>query len=116
MTKKLPFTPHALPIRDLDWEKLARSISGASSAVSLYNGRLKSIRNPHILLPSIMVQEAVLSSRIEGTQASLSEVFRFDAGELYSETKRLDIEEIKNYSKALLHAVRILVNSAQRFS
>jgi len=99
-----PFTPHKLPIGNLDWEKLSRPIGRASSAVSLYNGLLKSIPNPHILLSPMTMQEAVLSSRIEGTQASLSEVFKFEAGESYPQEKGRDIVEIMNYRKALFRA------------
>ena len=77
-----PFVPHQLPPTGLDWEKLSKLIGKANSAISLYNGLLKSIPNPHILLSPITTQEAVLSSRIEGTQASLSEVLKFEAGEV----------------------------------
>lgn len=100
----LPFTPHKLPPSGLDWEKLSKPIGKASAAVSLYNGLLKSIPNPHILLSPITTQEAVLSSRIEGTQASLSDVFKFEAGETYSQEKDRDIAEIMNYRKALFRA------------
>lgn len=99
-----PFTPHKLPPTNLDWEKLSLPIGKANAAVSLYNGLLKSIPNPHILLSPITTQEAVLSSRIEGTQASLSDVFKFEAGETYSQGKDRDIAEIMNYRKTLFRA------------
>src|SRR4030065_1686589 len=47
-------------------------------------------------------QEAVLSSRIEGTRAPLDEVLKFEAGEeVPEEERRLDIQEIVNYRRAL---------------
>ena len=47
-------------------------------------------------------QEAVLSSRIEGTQATLGDVFKFEAGEEPSQPERReDIFEIRNYQRAL---------------
>jgi Fic family protein len=102
-----PFTPHKLPITDLDWEKLSQPIGKANAAVSLYNGLLKSIPNPHILLSPMITQEAVLSSRIEGTQVSLSDVFKFEAGESSSQEKNQDIIEIMNYRKALFYAEKL---------
>ncbi|MDR1275587.1 MAG: Fic family protein [Candidatus Accumulibacter sp.] len=98
------FTPHKLPPTGLDWERLSQPIAQASAAISVYNGLLKSVPNPHILLSPITTQEAVLSSRIEGTQASLVDVFSFEAGESYSREKGHDIAEIMNYRKALFRA------------
>jgi Fic family protein len=55
------------------------------------------------------MQEAVLSSRIEGTQATLGEVLEFEAGsEPHEEAKRVDIHEILNYRNALMLAERRL--------
>jgi len=54
---------------------------------------------------SMTTQEAVLSSRIEGTQATLGDVLRFEAGEEpKQESRKLDIQEINNYRAALRHA------------
>jgi Fic family protein len=52
-----------------------------------------------------ITREAVSSSRIEGTQASVTEVF--DAA-VTGETKRDDIREVRNYVSALEHGVRRL--------
>ena len=57
------------------------------------------------------VQEAVLSSRIEGTQATLGEVLAFEAeGGPQDETtpKKADIHEVLNYRRALREATRLL--------
>src|SRR5207244_7410854 len=60
-------------------------------------------------------QEAVLSSKIEGTQATLGDVLRFEAGEpARDEDRREDIHEILNYRRALREAERALKKS--RFS
>lgn len=71
------------------------------------------IINPHILLTPLTTQEAVLSSRIEGTQASLDDVLRYEAevGEPSEFEERevppdiSDILEIINYRKAMASAV-----------
>ncbi len=58
--------------------------------------------NPELLLSPLAVQEAVLSFRIEGTFATMTEVLQADAGaEPEQESKRLDIEEINRYREVL---------------
>lgn len=96
-----PFTPELLPVR-LDWERLIPYIGQANRAIAQYDGVLFGLPNPAVLLSPLTTQEAVLSSRIEGTQATLGEVLKFEAGEKpEQESKRLDIQEIINYRIAL---------------
>jgi len=67
------------------------------------------MRNPELLLSPLTTQEAVLSSKIEGTQATFGEVLKFEAGEEpKQEERRLDIQEILNYRTALQIAEREL--------
>ncbi len=54
-------------------------IGPANAAVARYDGILSAIPNPDILLSPLTTQEAVLSSRIEGTQATMGEVLEFEA-------------------------------------
>jgi Fic family protein len=58
--------------------------------------------NPAVMLSPLTNQEAVLSSKIEGTQATVEEVLEHEAGQEYDEEKRHDIHEILNYRKALM--------------
>jgi len=46
----------------------------------------------------------VLSSKIEGTQATMDEVLEHEAGQIYDESKTQDIQEILNYRQALIFA------------
>jgi Fic family protein len=55
-------------------------------------------------LSPITANEAVLSSKIEGTQATLDEVLEAEAGLITSESRRGDIEEITNYRLAVRDA------------
>jgi Fic family protein len=58
--------------------------------------------NAELLLSPLTTQEAVLSSKIEGTQATFGEVLQFEGGEEpEQESLRLDIQEILNYRTAL---------------
>lgn len=100
-----PFSPQLLPIPNIDWEGLMPLIGRANRALALYEGILLNSPNPEILLSPMTTQEAVLSSRIEGTQATLGEVLKFEAGdEPQQESKRQDIHEIINYRRALRRA------------
>ena len=103
MVKK-PCIPDHLPLEKLNWQRLASFTSQAMLAVARYDGTLDAMINATVLLSPITSQEAVLSSRIEGTQASLTEVLQHEAGEDYSVEKQGDIKEIMNYRHALLIA------------
>jgi Fic family protein len=62
---------------------------------------LQGIVTPNVLLSPLTTQEAMLSSRIEGTQATLDEVLEHEAGQPMSPEKTQDIREIANYRAAL---------------
>jgi Fic family protein len=96
-----PLKPEKLPVA-LAWEPLIPLLGKANRALAQYDGVLYGLPNPEVLLSPLTTQEAVLSSRIEGTQATLGEVLKFEAGEEpEEESKRLDIHEIINYRRAL---------------
>jgi Fic family protein len=100
-----PFIPQTLPIKDVSWEPLIPLIGLANRRIAEYNGVLYSLPNPAVLLSPLTTQEAVLSSKIEGTQATLGEVLKFEAGEEpEQESRRQDIQEIMNYRRALREA------------
>lgn len=95
----------------LDWPQLLPLIGPANAAVARYEGVLHGIPNPNVLLSPLTSQEAVLSSRIEGTQATLGEVLEFEAEgapDDESTPKKADIREVLNYRAALAEAARLL--------
>lgn len=97
-----PFEPEQLPPKELDLLALMPVVGKANRAIATLEGLFYGIPNPEVLLSPITTQEAVLSSRIEGTQADFEDVLRFEAGEPPAETSRSDdIHEIINYRKAL---------------
>lgn len=99
-----PFEPHALPLTDLDWRQLLPLVGQANAALARYDGLLAGIPNPAVMLSPLTTQEAVLSSRIEGTQATVDEVLEQEAGLLKEGEKFKDIQEISNYRTALRQA------------
>lgn len=114
--KNSPHTPTKLPLTNVNFVKLMPIIQKASIALGKYDGFLESLINPSILLAPITTQEAVLSSKIEGTQATLGEVLQHEAGEKYDEEKTKDIHEVLNYRKALSIAEKYLTERPLTFS
>lgn len=99
-----PYIPNTLPLHDLDLDRLIRLIGPANAALARYDALLQSIPNPALLLAPLTTREAVLSSKIEGTQATVEEVLEQDAGLLKDGEKYQDIQEINNYRAALQSA------------
>ena len=107
-----PFAPKLLPRGGLDWRLLVPAIGRATRALAHYDGILHGLPDAALLLSPLTTQEAVLSSKIEGTQATLSDVLRFEAGEPAKSGERgEDIREILNYRRALRTAERELKRS-----
>lgn len=108
-----PVTYHIgqFPPPTLDWPQLLPLIGPANAAIARYAGLLEGIPNPNVLLSPMTVQEAVLSSKIEGTQATMGEVLELEAeGGTPDEStpKNADIREVLNYRSALNEAARLL--------
>ena len=100
------FVPNPLPRHIQPSMPLMHSLDEASSAVATLAGVGETIPNPHLLIHPFMRREAVLSSRIEGTQASISDLFQYEASG--SRRPRGDVEEVANYVEALDHGLNLL--------
>jgi Fic family protein len=103
-----PYIPDSLPVSGLDHGALLRLVGRSNAALARYDGLLQGMVNPTVLLSPLTTQEAVLSSKIEGTQATLDEVLEHEAGMKVRGEKAKDIQEIINYRKALLSAQEVL--------
>ena len=103
------YRPDGFPPRTLDWSRLIPHLGPTAAAVARYDGMLAAIPNPAVLLSPLTTQEAVLSSKIEGTQATMGEVLEFEAGgEAESPARREDIHEVLQYRAAMREAERLL--------
>lgn len=99
-----PYIPHSLPLTNLDYAQLIAHIGPANAALARYDGLLQSVINPGVMLSPLTNREAVLSSKIEGTQATVDEVLEYEAGLEFGDEKAKDIQEIVNYRKTLVIA------------
>ena len=92
----------------LEWsESLTLSLSSADRAIGRLAGEGRRLPNPHILIRPFVRREAVLSSRIEGTQATLGELLAAQAGAVV-ERNPDDLHEVGNYVTALEYGLERL--------
>ncbi len=93
------FVPNPLPPK-FTWTPSAVSLlSRADRALGELAGIGRSLPNPHLLILPFARREAVLSSRIEGTQASLSDLYAYETAP--SSDAIGDVREVYNYVRAL---------------
>ena len=99
------FVPNPLPPQ-LDWDNpLVSLISRADLALGTLSGLGEALPNPHLLIYPFIRREAVLSSRIEGTQSSLSDLLLFEATRV---EKQRDVREVQNYVLAVEYGLKRL--------
>ena len=99
------FVPNALPPA-IEWDtELVSQVSKADLAVGTLSGLGETLPNPHLLIYPFIRREAVLSSRIEGTQSSLSDLLLFEATQV---EKQRDVKEVQNYVRAMEYGLKRL--------
>jgi Fic family protein len=100
------FVPEPIPrTLSLDSDTIL-ALSAADTALGRLAGAGRLLPNPHLLVNPYVTREAVASSRIEGTQASLSEVLEANATGLSAPGS--DVREVQNYIAAFNAGLRLL--------
>ena len=116
------YIPEELPI-NLDGILLNREmfnlITTASNEMGIYKGFLSNTPNPILLISPLLIQEAVLSSKIEGTHATLEDFLNYEAGNK-TEIEKDELHEISNYRAALFYALDNMatcstINDSEKF-
>jgi Fic family protein len=98
------FLPAPLPPK-FDWTpRLVRVLSDADRLIGKLAGEGGRLPNPHVLMRAFIRREAVLSSKIEGTQATLGELLAAEAGAVVNRSPE-DLREVGNYVVALEHGI-----------
>ena len=101
------FVPAPLPPALEYPQPLVRLLSAADAALSEISGLGRILPNPHLLIAPYIRREAVLSSRIEGTRASLSDLLADEAGQP-PHAPPDDVHEVRNYVVALDYGIERL--------
>ena len=98
------FVPAPLP-PEIKWTpRLVGLLSEADRLIGKLAGEGGRLPNPHVLMRPFTRREAVLSSKIEGTQATLGELLAAEAG-IAVERSPDDLREVANYVVALEHGM-----------
>lgn len=95
----IPATLPPNPPLEIDNELLTL-LSKADRAVGRLDGSTESLPNPDLFVFMYVRKEAVLSSQIEGTQASLMDVLEFESEALQLDHPH-DVKEVVNYVEAM---------------
>lgn len=67
------------PPEQLNFEKLMIPLAKATDAIARYDQMLKTMHDNEILLAPLRNQEAVVSSRMEGTVSTMDEILKYEA-------------------------------------
>jgi cell filamentation protein, protein adenylyltransferase len=107
----------AFPPARLDYEALHGPLEEAAASLARYDAKMSSMVNSELFLAPLRRQDAVSSSRIEGTISTIEELYRLEAEEdagatdLYKEARNDDIETFL-YSRALRNVQKTLAEGA----
>lgn len=91
------FFPKLLPITIEYDSKIIKKIEQANNLLGNLSGLIKNLPNPDLFIKPYIKKEAVLSSKIEGTRTSLSDLFKSDL----DNKQTGDLKEVQNYLSAL---------------
>jgi len=102
------FVPVPLP-PDIQYDAtFVLALSRADTALSELSGLGRLLSNPHLLINPYIHREAVLSSRIEGTKADLSDLWLDEVEAGIPDRDVADIQEVRNYITALEYGIQRL--------
>ena len=96
--------PPARPIEAAFGSRLLSALSKADRSLGRLDGVTSRLPNPELFVSMYVRKEAVLSSQIEGTQASLLDVLEFE-DRMKEARDPDDVEEVLNYVRAMNHGL-----------
>jgi Fic family protein len=104
------FVPHPLPpLLSFDTQ-LVNTLSTADRALGELAGLGRTLLNPNLLVQPFIRREAVFSSRIEGTRSDITNLYAYEAGQLFlpgftPPVAEADVKEVLNYVNALTYGL-----------
>ena len=102
------FVPHPLPpTPSLDLAAMQGPLEDAQLALGRLDSLTTLLPDPYLFLYTYVRKEAVLSSQIEGTQSSLSDLLMFELQERPGVPVH-DVTEVSNYVAAMEHGLQRL--------
>jgi len=105
------------PPKSLNYEKLMLPLGRAVDAIARFDQMLTTLKNSDILLAPLRNQEAVISSRMEGTISTMDEILRYEADHSEGDEQdkkaaniRSEVIETILYQRALRNAERAMAD------
>ncbi len=96
--------PNKLPVK-YDLAAFSNELAQASFELGKLDGLQRNLPDPSILISPLLVKEATISSRIEGTRSTVADVLEYEAT---GESKFADTLEVSNYKRAMIVASEVL--------
>ena len=112
LEKAVTYHYDKFPPTNLDYARIVGPLGRAAAAIARFDQMLKNMHNSEFLLAPLRNQEAVISSRMEGTVSTMDEILRYEAD--YTEENnnpanaRTEVVETIMYQRALLAAQQTL--------
>lgn len=103
-------TPKQLPVKDLDYGYFAKELAEANYAVGQLQGSQGRLANAMHLIGPLVAREAAVSSKIEGTQSTSSDIYLYDAG---GKAAFSDTPVVSNYRSAMTSAIKAVQEGRQ---
>lgn len=100
------FVPHPLPAEVSLKQGTYKLLTEAERAIGRLDGAVDRIPNPDLLVRPTLYQEAMSTSALEGTHATLVDVLEADY--LSEQQQSPEVREIRNYTRAAFRAVQLL--------
>jgi Fic family protein len=79
MDKAVKYHYDEFPPKEIEYGSLVNQLVKAADAVARYDQMLKGMHNSEVLLAPLRNQEAVISSRMEGTISTMDEILKYEA-------------------------------------
>lgn len=102
----MAFVPNNLPPRIKWTAELVSALSLADRAIGRLCGTGLNLPNPNLLITPFTRREAEMSSRIEGTQAGVRDIYLFEMQESQAQPEIPDVREVSNYVQALDYGIK----------
>ncbi|MDR1484249.1 MAG: Fic family protein [Planctomycetaceae bacterium] len=98
------YIPQELPLSTIDFRRHFKAVGESNAELARFDGLLQGLLQPELLLSPLINEEAVLSSRIEGTQTTITDVLKYDAGNRKAIEQQNDVQEVINYRNTMKFA------------
>ena len=96
--------PRLPPNPPIDVSRLVEELGRAERAIGRLDGITDLLPSPELFIYMFVRKEAVLSSQIEGTQSSLSDLLQYETNALAGQPVA-DVGEVSNYVNAMMHGL-----------